>query len=380
MDLLDTVAVHFDSLPDPRKTRACDHPLLSILFLALCAALGGADDWVSVEIFAQEHAEFFAQFLDLSRGISSHDTFGRTFALLDSERFSECFIAWMQSLAELDEDIVALDGKTLRGSFDRATGLQALHVVSAYATNQGLCLGQLAVDSKANEIVALPELIKALDLSGCVVTADAMGCQKSIAAVLRRGHADYILRLKANHPRLLAEVELAFEESREHDSKTRCVEHYHCDKGHGRIEERKVRAFERLDWLEGRSQWHGLQSVIEIESTRHVGEERSVERRYYMSSLPASTVEQAKTLNRSIRAHWGIENKLHWVLDVTFNEDGSRIRKGSAPLNMALMRKLALNLHRLDESSTHSLRSKMKRVMMNPGKHLPRIFALAHKL
>jgi predicted transposase YbfD/YdcC len=324
-------------------------------------------------------SEFFEQFLDLSRGIPSHDTFGRTFALLDSERFSECFITWMQSLIELDE-VVALDGKTLRGSFDQATGLQALHVVSAYATNQGLCVGQLAVDSKANEIVALPELIEMLDLSGCVVTADAMGCQKSIAAVLMRGHADYILHLKANHPRLLAEVELAFEESREHDSKTQCVEHYHCDKCHGRIEVRKVRAFERLDWLERRSQWHGLQSVIEIESTRHVGEEVSVERRYYLSSLPASNPEHARKFNRSIRAHWGIENKLHWVLDVVFNEDGSRIRKGAAPLNMALMRKLALNLHRLDTSSKHSLRSKMKRVMMNPGTHLPRIFALAHRL
>ena len=175
-------------------------------------------------------------------------------------------------------------------------------------------------------------------------------------------------------------MELAFEESRDQDSQTRCAEDANWDAGHGRVEGRQVRAFERLDWLQGRSQWHGLKSLIEVTSTRHVGEQVSVERRYYLSSLPASTPEHAARLNRSIRAHWGIENQVHWVLDVVFGEDASRIRKGNAPQNMAMLRKLALNLHRLDHPSKHSLRSKMKRVLMNPGTHLPRIFALAQQL
>lgn len=380
MDLLDTITVNFAPLDDPRKTRQCDHPLVNILFITLSAALGGVDDWVGVELFAQEHFDFFDDFLDMSRGVPSHDTLGRTFALLDSDCFGLCFIEWMRSLAELGGQVVALDGKTIRGSFDRASGLQALHVVSAYATRSGLCLGQLAVNSKDNEIVALPELIGMLELSGCVVTADAMGCQKSVAASIRRAKADYILRLKANHPRVLREIEEAFAESHEPDTSTQYVEHYQCDKGHGRVEERHLRAFERLDWFEDRRQWYGLKSVVEIESVRHVDGEESVERRYYLSSLPASSPEDAQRLNESIREHWGIENQLHWVLDVVLNEDGSRIRKGSAPLNLALMRKLALNLHRLDTSSKDSLRSKMKRVMMNPSKHLPRVLGFARGL
>ena len=380
MNVLDTFIIHFAPLSDPRKTRQCDHPIVNILFLALCAALAGIDDWVGIEIFAQEHFEFFEECLDLSRGVPSHDTFGRTFSVLDAQCFGDCFIQWMKSLHQLEGEVVALDGKTIRGSFDKATGSNALHVVSAYATNRGLCLGQLVVDSKENEIVALPKLIEMLELSGTTVTIDAMGCQKDIAAVLRRNKADYILRLKANHPLVLEEMSLAFEESLEPDSRTKCAEHYECDKGHGRIEERAVRAFERLDWFENRSQWHGLKSVVEVQSTRHIGEKISTEKRYYLSSLPASSPEHAKRLNQCIRAHWGIENKLHWVLDVTFNEDASRVRKGAAPLNMALMRKLALNLHRLDEGSKDSLRSRMKRVMMTPRKHLPRILSLAQRL
>ena len=340
---------HFADLTDPRVERTRLHELLDIVAIAICAVIAGADTWEHIEQFARAKHAWLKTFLALPNGIPSHDTFARVFARLDPNEFQAAFLGWIGALHEATERrVIALDGKTLRRSFDRANGKSALHLVHAWATANHLLLGQVAVDEKSNEITAIPELLKVLELSGAIVTIDAMGCQKEIARTIREEGADYVLALKGNHEHLHEQVVAFWEEAYRRGFQGYEVMSYHrqWNEGPGRFGARRCWATSDLSWLEGREEWEGLRSVVFVESERFVGESLFVEERYYLSSLPAD----AELLNEAARSHWAVENSLHWVLDVTFDEDRSRIRKGDAPENFGLLRRLALCLLQRDPS------------------------------
>lgn len=352
-----SLAHHFAGLTDPRVDRTRLHELLDIVTIAICAVVAGADTWEHIEQFAKAKHAWLATFLALPNGVPSHDTIARVFARLDPDEFQKGFLGWVGALHEAtDRRVIAIDGKTLRRSFDRAKGKSALHLVHAWATANHLLLGQVAVDEKSNEITAIPELLKVLELSGAIVTIDAMGCQKEIARTIRKEGADYLLALKANHEHLYERVKAFWEEAYRRAFKGYGLLSYHrqWNEGHGRFEARRCWATSDLSWLAGREEWDGLRSVVFVESERFVGESLSVEERYYLSSLPAD----AKLLNEAARSHWAVENSLHWVLDVTFDEDRSRIRKENAPENFGLLRRLALCLLKGDTSSKGSIKSK----------------------
>lgn len=352
----------FAALPDPRIDRTKRHQLLDIVTIAICAVLCGADSWVDVELFGQAKLGWLRTFLALPNGIPSHDTFGRVFAALDPRQFEQCFLAWVRAVvAHTDGEVVALDGKTLRRSHDRGAGKVALHLVSAWAATNRLVLGQVAVDAKSNEITALPALLQVLALEGCIVTIDAMGCQTAIAqAVIDRG-GDYVLALKENQPTLHKAVATYFAEARatafrdvpddRHDYQ-RTV-----DGGHGRVEVRQywtVTDPALLAYLDPKDAWAGLASVGLVERERQVGTETTREVHYYLSSLDGA----AATFARAVRGHWGIENRLHWVLDIAFREDESRVRVGYAAENFAVLRHIALNLLRHDHSVKAGVKAK----------------------
>ena len=355
-----SIARHFADLTDPRVERTRLHQLLDIVTIAVCAVVAGADSWEHIEQFAKAKRPWLETFLALPNGIPSHDTIARVFARLDPDEFQHAFLSWIGALQEAtDRRVIAIDGKTLRRSFDRAKGKSALHLVHAWATANHLLLGQVAVDEKSNEITAIPVLLKTLELSGAIVTIDAMGCQKEIARTIREEGADYVLALKGNHENLHEQVVAFWEEAYRRGFKGYEVMSYHrqWNESHGRYEARRCWATSDLSWLEGREQWDGLQSVVFVESERFVGDSLSVEERYYLSSLSAD----AKLLNEAARSHWGVENSLHWVLDVTFDEDRSRIRKENAPENFGLLRRLALCLLKRDRSSKGSIKGKRLR-------------------
>ena len=344
-----SVSRHFAGLTDPRIERAKEHRLLDIITITLCAVLCGADDWVAVETFGRAKQAWLRSFLALPSGIPSHDTFGRVFARLEPTEFRTCFMAWVQAVTgvALPDGVIAIDGKTLRRSHDRARGQAALHLVSAWASASGLVLGQVATDQKSNEITAIPALLRLLALEGSTVTIDAMGCQTAIAAQIVAQGADYVLTLKDNQPTLRERVRLAFAEARAGRTTTpaELQTRRTVDKGHGRIEQRRCWALggsAYLAYLDPTGAWTGLQSVVLIESERRTGDQVTREDRYYLSSLPPD----AATLGRAVRAHWGIENRLHWVLDIAFREDDSRYRADHGPENLAIVRHFALNLLR----------------------------------
>jgi len=351
------IAEHFAELEDPRMDRTKKHPLINILVIAQCAAICGANTWVDIELFGESKREWFAKLLDLTNGIPSHDTFGRVFALLDAEQFQRCFIRWVQAICDvLKGQVVAFDGKTLRRSHNRTIGKDAIHMVSAWATENELVLGQIKVDDKSNEITAIPALLELLELSGCIVTIDAIGCQKEIAKQIVDQGADYVLALKANQGRLHRDAQTLFEDARAIDF-TDCDYHSTVDKGHGRIEIRECWATAHPEYLAALykpEQWAGLQTAVMVRAERRVGEKVETETRYYISSLPGN----AKQLIAAVRDHWHIENRLHWVLDVAFREDDSRIRTGNAAQNMAVLRHIALNLLKREQSTKRSIRGK----------------------
>jgi predicted transposase YbfD/YdcC len=364
-----SISEHFAPLTDPRVERCRVHPLAEIVTIALCGVLCGADDWVSIEAFGQEKIAWLRTFLALPGGIPSHDTFGRVFARLDPDEFRRCFLAWVRAVVgEVGAQVVAMDGKTLRGSHDRTAGKGALHLVSAWATASGLVLGQVATDAKSNEITAIPRLLKLLALEGATVTIDAMGCQTAIAAQIVAQGADYVLALKANQQathelaqRAFADVPAAAGTSLHLADLVPAVTH---DRAHGRAETRRCLAFDDpayLAYVDPDGRWPGLRSVVRIESTRRVGDAVSTEFRYYLASLPAD----AAHLARVIRSHWGIENRLHWVLDVAFHEDHNRARDGHAPENLAILRHFALNLLRQDRSVRGGVSTKRLRAALN---------------
>jgi predicted transposase YbfD/YdcC len=348
---------YFSTLPDPRVARTRKHNLHDMLVIGICGMLCGAEDWVSIERFANAKLEWFKTFLDLPGGVPSHDTFGRVFAAIDPEAFAKCFIAWIEDVAELTRgEVVAIDGKTIRRSFERASGRAAIHMVSAWATENRVVLGQVATDSKSNEITAIPRLLELLVLRGAIVTIDAMGCQKEIAQAIRARDAHYVLGLKGNHPKLHTEVVAYFDQARKEGFlDAPHGEHVESGRGHGREEERHVWTSEDLGWMEDREAWKGLKTVVMVESKRTIGDKTTREQRYYLSSLPA---KDARKLSRAIRGHWAVENSLHWVLDVGFREDESRVREGHGAENLSTLRRIALNLLKQDTTTKLGIKNK----------------------
>jgi len=348
---------HFADLTDPRVERTKLHQLLDILVMAMCATICGAEGWEDFAEFGQAKREWFETFLELPNGIPSPDTFRRVLQRLDPREFEACFVRWVQSVNKIASgQIVALDGKQLRGSRDVAADLSAIHMVSAWACENRLVLGQVKVDKKSNEITALPELLRALALTGCIVTIDAMGCQTKIAEQIIEGEADYVLALKGNQGTLHEDIVSYFGWA-EKTGFTQIPYTFHetLEKDHGRIEERRCWATSDVEWLEPKAQWQGLQSIVMVEADREVrGRERTLERRYFISSLPA----EAKPLLAAVRGHWGIENQLHWCLDVAMREDASRIRTDHAPENVAVLRHIALNLLKQEKSCKLGIKRK----------------------
>jgi predicted transposase YbfD/YdcC len=353
---LDLLAPFFAALPDPRIERTKRHRLLDILILAVCATLGGANGWADIERFGKAKLAFFRSFLPLPHGIPSHDTFGRVFALLDPAALLPCVQRWLAALGHaVAGEVVAIDGKTLRGSFDTAAGQNPLHLVSAWATEARLVLGQVAVDAKSNEITAIPLLLELLDLKGCIVTIDAMGCQKEIAAVIRKHEADYVLAVKDNQPTLHQMIHEAFVAHADADFTDPSVRrHKTVERSHGRQETREYFVAAVPAAVTESGEWRDVRSIGLVTRERVVQGEVEEEVVYYLSSLPP----KVKTFAKAVRGHWGIENRLHWSLDVTFAEDQSRVRKGHGPANLGMLRRLALSILQQDTSSKDNLRGR----------------------
>jgi predicted transposase YbfD/YdcC len=336
---------HFAALQDPRVDRTKLHPLLEIVFIAVCALLSGANDFVGMEKFGKAKRDWLKKYLELENGIPSHDTFGRVMQALSPQGFVDCFRSWVANFHEQRQgDHICIDGKTARASLDRAAEHNPLHVVSAWATDQGLLLGQVAVDAKSNEITAIPRLLAMLELAGALVTIDAMGCQRDIAAQIHAKGGDYILAVKGNQEHLEDDVIAAFAAADERRDQGQEGEvptvHESADDNHGRAEQRYCEALPVPPTMRHRDQWAGLRSICRVTRTYiEKGIDKS-EVRYFISTLPA----QAKKLAVGARGHWGIENQLHWVLDMVFAEDRSRARVGHGQENLALLRRWALSV------------------------------------
>ena len=355
-----SIVEHFRTLEDPRIERTKKHLLLDILVIALCTLLTGGEGFQDMALFGKSKQAWLQTFLALPRGIPSHDTFGRVFARLNPQRFQQCFLSWTQAVAQLTQGaLVSLDGKTVRASFDRATASSPLHMLSAWCSDQGgLVIGQIKTEAKSNEITAIPDLLQLLALQGCIVTIDAMGCQTAIAEHIRDPGGDYLLALKSNHKKAYTAVKQHLHEHIEHQLAWRTAENFFdaFDDSHGRTVRRRVWTITDLAALPELAKWPGLQSVIAIETIRMAHQHAPVtsDYRFYISSLARS----ATAFVAMIRQHWDIENKLHWSLDVTFNEDRCRIRKDHAAENMVAVRHIALNLLRQEHSHRRSLRQK----------------------
>jgi predicted transposase YbfD/YdcC len=338
-----SVMDYLAQVPDPRMERTRAHPLVNILVIALLAIVCGADSFVAIEAFGRSKKEFLATLLDLESGIPSHDTFGRVFAALDSSALQEAFRLWVATLVEVTKgEIVAIDGKTLRRSFRDAGNKAFVHMVSAWAASNRVVLGQVKTEEKSNEITAIPKLLEVLHIKGAVVTIDAMGCQKEIAEKIVLGGADYMLAVKENQPTLLADIKASFAAATDDPNFDNIVSFAETtNKGHGRTEVRRCLTCYDLTSISRRKDWLKLGCVVLVEVDRTVGDKTSTEQRYYISSqkrLPA------KTALATVRAHWGIENRLHWVLDLAFREDECRIRAGNAAENFAVLRHFTMNL------------------------------------
>ena len=356
---------HFQDLEDPRVDRRKDHDLIDVLVIAVCCLLCAGEGFNDMQEFGRAKEAWFRTFLRLRNGIPSHDTFNRVFAALDPKLFLESFLRWTESLRQaIPREIVALDGKALRRALNKKESPK--YVVSAWAEGNGLVLGQLQVEEKSNEITALPQLLRALELAGCIVTTDAMGCQKKIAREIVEADADYVLALKGNHEIIHEEVKSFLNSTlaEKHAARPPGVampktaaalqEFVTVEKDHGRLETRRYYQSDQLDWLEDKPKWEGLRSVGLVESIREINGQASVERRYFLSSLELDV----KTFARAVRGHWGVENKLHWVLDVCFREDQSRARAGHAAENLATLRRLALNLLKRETTKKRGIRGK----------------------
>jgi predicted transposase YbfD/YdcC len=355
-----SILEHFSEVEDPRVEYLVDHQLIDIITIALCGIIAGADNWTEVAQFGREKQAWLAEFLSLTHGIPSHDTFGRVFAKLDPQQFQNSFLKWVQAVFEVTGgQVVPIDGKKVRRSHDRTNEQQAIWMVSAWAAENKLVLGQVKVDDKSNEITAIPKLLRLLELSGCIVTIDAMGCQKEIASQIVGRGADYVLALKGNHSGLLEDVQQLFAYAAE-TNYADCDYHKTIDKGHGRIEIRECWTTSHPDYfpfLRNASDWTKLSTLVMIRTERRQADKTSVEVRYHLSSLESKADKHLQT----IRTHWTIENQLHWVLDVAFDEDRCRVRKEHAAQNFAVLRHCALNLLKQETSAKCGIQIKRKK-------------------
>ena len=335
-----------------KKTR---HILLDVVVIAICAVICGAEDWVSVAAFGRAKERWFRRFLELPHGIPSHDTFGRVFALISPAEFQACFTSWMHALTGVFKGLVAIDGKTLRRSYDRQANRAAIHMVSAWASENGLVLGQLKTEEKSNEITAIPQLLRALAIKGCLVTIDAMGCQKAIAKQIVEQGGDYLLALKGNQSKLAEEVEAVFNEADEANYEGYAVDFQETEeRKHGRQEIRRYWSMACEGFLVNAEPWAELSMIGMVESERTVDGKTSIDYRYYIGSID----NDARLFAKGVRGHWGIENGLHWTLDVAFREDDCRVRKGHAPENFALLRHIAVNAIKQEKTAKLGVKNK----------------------
>lgn len=353
----------FENVPDPRVDRTKSHKLIDILIISICTFLCGGETFNDMEEFGKAKYEWLKTFLELPNGIPTHDTFNRVFAALDPQSFLESFLRWTQSLRKaIPGEIVAMDGKALRRALNQGQSLP--YVVSAWAVGNGLVLGQLKVAEKSNEITAVPELLRALELRGCIVTTDAMGCQKKIAKQIINSGADYVLALKGNHETVHEEVKTYLDDAIRQQTgrpavqgeKPELVHVETVEKDHGRLETRRYWQSENINWFADLMRWEGLRSVGVVESVREIKGEISTERRYYLSSLACDITRFAK----AVRGHWGVENQVHWHMDVSFGEDQSRARTGHAAENLATLRRLALNMLKRETTKKRGLKGKQR--------------------
>lgn len=357
---LRSIREHFSSIEDPRIERKKLHDLLNIIVIAICGVISGAENWVDIAMYGNLKKEWLGQFLDLKNGIPSHDTFGRVFRLLKAEPFQECFLAWVKAVNELTQgQVIAIDGKELRRSMDERLGRRAIHMVSAWASENRLVIAQQKVNEKSNEITAIPALLEMLEIAGCIVTIDAMGCQKEIAQRITDQQGDYVLAVKENQEHLYEDIEHLCQLYLRHE---RPMEYFHSydktvDKDHGRIEIRECWTLPASFYqpsVRGLGDWAKVKTLVMIRRERRLPKKTEIHTRYYISSLEGNA---ARFLD-VIRSHWGIENSVHWVLDMCFNEDQSRLHKDNGAENFAVIRHIALNLLRSEKTAKVGVKAK----------------------
>jgi predicted transposase YbfD/YdcC len=352
---------HFEALTDPRIERSKEHLLIDIVAIAILAVISGADGWGAIELYGKAKYEWLKSFLELPNGIPSHDTFSRVFARIEPKQFQECFLSWVNSITKkLELEVIAIDGKTMKQSYDRNQSQKPLHIVSAWSASHQLVLGQKKVTKKSNEVTAIPALLELLEIEKSIITIDALGCQKEIAALIIKKKGDYLLALKGNQKLIHKDVKNWFDLAQKEEFAGREHSYYQqIEGGHHRVEKRQIWTVtvSELPPLHNQSLWTGLKTVVMVVSERRLWNKTTTEVRFYLSSLASN----AEKIAQAIRSHWGIENSLHWTLDVTFSEDKSRIRKDHSPENFALLRRLAINLLKQEKEFKGSL--KMKRYL-----------------
>jgi predicted transposase YbfD/YdcC len=363
---LEAIEEHFSKVTDPRKDRTKDHKLIDIIAIAICGVICGAEGWVDIENFGKSKELWLRTFLELPNGIPSHDTFGRVFSMIDAQQFQLAFWEWVCAVNELIlGQVVNIDGKCLRGSDDEKLGKRAIYMVSAWAAENEIVLGQRKVDEKSNEITAIPELLKMLDVSGCIVTIDAMGTQTNIAKTIMEAQADYVLSVKENQGHLFEDIATIFAVDQVNDFKYASYDYKKTtNKGHGRIDARECWSTSDpayLNLVRAKQNWLGLQSIAMVKCTRIIDGKETAYVRYYISSLPGD----AERILYAVRKHWSIENQLHWVLDVALNEDHSRVRKDQAPENFAVLRHIALNLLKQEKTAKGGIHAKQLQAAWN---------------